>query len=142
MSKKAKIILATLAFVLLVAVIGFAQRPFGNNQSNPNSFQGGHQLFHQLNPEQVAELKAKKMQLVLDLNEEEYEKAYSIALKFAEKMKGNIKELKTEPGRPSSGTFYKIQLKKMELLKDVKEQLKSFLTAEEIDKWMLIMMKH
>ena len=140
MSKKAKIISVT--FVLLVTVIGFAQRPFGKNQSNPISFQGGHQFYHQLNPEQVAELNAKKMQLALDLNEDEYDKAYSIALKLSNEMREAIKKIKTEPGKPSPETMYKMRLKKMALLKDVKQELRSFLTEKQIETWTLIVMKH
>lgn len=140
MSKKAKII--SITFVLLVVVLGFAQRPYGNNQIKPNSFQGGSHLYHQLNPEQLAELNSIKMQLALDWGEDEYKKAYTISLKFAESMKAAIEELKTEPGKPSPETIYKVQLKKLELLIDVKKQLKSFLTEEEIEKWTLIMMKY
>lgn len=140
MNTKSKIF--TLTSLLFVTVVGLAQRPNFANQYHPSSFQQGYSLYHELSSEQVAELKSKKMQLALDLDKDENNKVFAIALKFSKEMREAIKTIKTESGKPSPETIHKIQLKKLELLQDIKKELKSFLSKDKVEKWTLIMTKH
>ena len=139
MNMKTKIF--TLTLILFATVVGLAQRPNFANQYHPSSFQQGFSQYHELGSEQVAELKSKKMQLTLDLDKDEYDKVFTIALKFSKEMREAIKTIKTEPGKPSPETIHKMQLKKLELLQDIKKELKSFLSKDQVEKWTLIMTK-
>lgn len=140
MNMKSKIF--TITSLLFVTVVGLAQRPNFGNQYHPSSFQQGYRLYNEFRTEQVAELKAKKMQLALDLDKDEYDKVFAIALKFSKEMREAIKTIKKEPGKPSPETIHKMQLEKLEILQDIKKELKSFLTRDQVENWTLIMTKH
>ena len=91
-----------------------------------------------MSADQLADLQTKRMHWALNLSVEQNTEIYAIAFKFSEKMKSSVKELKTEQGKPSLEAMYKIQLKKLELLQEVKLELKGILSDEQLATWLLL----
>lgn len=104
-------------------------------QAQPGNDEGKHHINGKnmdYTPEQIAELRTKKMDLQLDLTEQQEKRVYSLMLNKMIKRKAKKEDHKE-----------KVSFEKRKEMLDhrieEKKELKSILTKEQFDKWETIM---
>jgi len=91
-----------------------------------------------LNPEEIANVQAKKTTLALALNQTQQEKVYAIFLEQAKKreeVRSEREKMKAEDTRPSKEMRLKMTNVRLDSQIALQNQMKNVLTAEQFEKW-------
>jgi hypothetical protein len=107
--------------ILLIGVNAFAQRNRTNCNDRP-----------EFTHEQMAELKTKKMTLMLDLNEEQQQKIKELHLLNPKGNRNNKNDRKNEL---SDKELYEMKLNELNSKIAFNEKMRSILTQEQYDLW-------
>ena len=93
--------------------------------------------FQEFNPEQLATLKTKRMQLNLDLNQSQFDQLYKLNLETAEKRKAKIEARKKNASKekPSTEERYQMANARLDAQIALKQEMKRILTKEQYQKW-------
>lgn len=92
----------------------------------------------QLEPQEMAELKTKKMTLHLDLTEAQQKKVMALNLEQAKQRKAAMekrKEAKEKGEKPTKEERLAFENKKLDAQIEIKKQMKSILNDEQYKKW-------
>jgi len=120
--------------IICLALLTFSLQAQPGNNGGKQQRNGKNMNY---TPEQIAELRTKKMVLQLDLTEKQEKKVYALVLEKARKRKEFKANNKGKKGEGKKGKDMSFD-KKKEMLDDrieEKKQLKSILTQEQFDKW-------
>ncbi len=115
---------------LLISFTAFAQRPHGNNDRSPRPKMDRPEY----TPDQIAEIKTKKMTLMLDLSESQQTKIKTLELELAKARKLKISEKKPDE-KPSDEERFNKQSEVLDKQIAHKKSMKSILTKEQFEKW-------
>jgi len=117
--------------LILVTLTGYAQRKERKNMDKENRFE----LREEIAPKDMAELKAKKLTLKLDLTDAQQTKVQKIILKQAEenqKLKAEKKADKSEEKqKPTKEEMVERQNHRLDQMIEMKREMKTILTAEQ-----------
>lgn len=125
--------LTTVALALFT-YIGFAQHAHQNNQKK-EAFKN---LRHQLTPSEIANLKAKKMTLHLDLSAQQQSEVYNLILEQTTANKAQreaIKAKRESKEKLTKDEFLKQQNQRLDQQIAFKRKMKSLLTPEQYTKF-------
>jgi len=112
-----------------------AQRPNWVQQEN---MMGQKMSFMEdFSPEQIANLKTKRMVLQLDLTADQTDKVNNLNLVFSKAFKENMEEMKEKKGKgkPSSENRYLMMIGKLNDRIAYRDNLKEILNKEQLEKW-------
>ena len=119
----------------LFTLIGVAQE---KKQQRPER-DGAKELRKQMTPTEVADLRAKKLTLKLDLTDAQQKKVHNLLLDQAKANENLRKEHKKADGekreKPSKEEFLKMQNLRLDQQIKLKREMKSILTAEQYTKF-------
>ncbi|WP_299125211.1 hypothetical protein [uncultured Winogradskyella sp.] len=100
---------------------------------------GGSELRKQMTPNEIADLKAKKLTLSLDLTDAQQKKVHSVILNQAKENESLRKERKAVDGekkeKPSKDEIVKMQNHRLDQQIEMKREMKTILTAEQYSKF-------
>ncbi|WP_400081240.1 hypothetical protein [Winogradskyella sp. R77965] len=100
---------------------------------------GGPELRKQMTPNEIADLKVKKLTLTLDLTDDQQEKVHSVILNQVKENESLRKERKTVDGekkeKPSKDDIVKMQNHRLDQQIEMKREMKTILTAEQYSKF-------
>jgi phosphatidate phosphatase PAH1 len=85
-------------------------------------------------PDQIAEIKTKKMTLMLDLNETQQTKIMALELEAAKARELKFSEKKSDE-KPSDEERFKMQSERLDRQIAHKKSMKSILTKTQFEKW-------
>lgn len=102
--------------------------------------QGGNRMQKRANltPDQMAELKTKRMTLALDLNDSQQKKVYTLNKRNAierKKMMEERKAMRESDKRPTKEEVFEKKSKMLDKMIAHKAEMKKILTPEQYDKW-------
>lgn len=119
----------------LVTLNGVAQE----KRKNQTDRKAGSELRKEMTPSEIADLKAKKMTLKLDLSDVQQKKAHNIFLTNAKVNDKQRKERKASNSdkkeKPSKDEFVKMQNHRLDQQIKMKREMKSILTPEQYAKF-------
>jgi hypothetical protein len=99
----------------------------------------GSELRKQMTPSEIADLKAKKLTLTLDLTDAQQKKVHTIVLNQAKENETLRKERKAadveKKEKPSKEEFVKMQNHRLDQQIEMKREMKTILTAEQYAKF-------
>lgn len=121
--------------ILLFSLAGVAQEHSRGHHKKKKAH-----MMENFTPEQVAELKTKKMTLALDLSKSQQDKIYALSLDEAKKRKAKIAEHKKrkesgEKKELSSDEKFKMMNQRLDYQIEMKKKMKSILTEEQFKKF-------
>jgi len=117
-------------FIMAMVLLTFTMTAQGN-KSERNGMRNNDSDF---TPEQIADLKTKKMTLLLDLNENQQKEMNKIHLKNSIKRKENSKNGKNRNGL-TADERYQFKVNSMNDKIALKKEVKSILNKEQFDEW-------
>lgn len=121
--------------IALVTLNGFAQREGRKGMDKENR----SELRKDMTPEDIADLKSKKLTLKLDLTDKQQKEVKGLILEQAKKREKfrNERKAKAEgqKEKPSKEEFVKMQNQKLDEQIEMKRKMKSILTAEQYAKF-------
>lgn len=127
-----KLLIIALAFVTLN---GFAQRDGHKKNDRENK----SELRKDMTPNDIADLKSKKLTLKLDLTDKQQKEVKALFLEQAQDREKLRKEHKTKDGeqkeKPSKEEFVKMQNLRLDKQIRMKRKMKSILTTEQYAKF-------
>lgn len=117
--------------IALVTLNGFAQRDGNKKMDRENR----SELRKDMTPNDMADLKSKKLTLKLDLTDKQQKEVKALFLEQAQNREKLRKERKAKNGeqkeKPSTEEFVKMQNLKLDKQIQMKRKMKSILTAEQ-----------
>ena len=128
--------------VLMVMAIAFAIQV----TSSQSAFKHKHNMAN-LEPEEIANLKTKKMTLALDLNEAQQQKVYDINVEHANARKAHMQKRKAEKAdgnvtKPTKEEHLAMMNKVLDDRIATKAKMKAILNKEQYIKWEKMAAKH
>jgi hypothetical protein len=124
---------------LVVIAIAFSTLSVNAQERRPERKGNDHkkEIMKDLTPEEVANLKTKKLRLKLDLTDMQQKKVESILLEQAVERQNKRKahQNKKEKDKPSKGEFLKMQNARLDSKIEMKQKMKDILTEEQYAKF-------
>ena len=121
--------------IALVTLNGFAQRDGHKKMDREN----GSELRKDMTPNDIADLKSKKLTLKLDLTDKQQKEVKALFLEEAQNRETLRKERKAKDGeqkeKPSTEEFVKMQNLRLDKQIQMKRKMKSILTVEQYAKF-------
>jgi Spy/CpxP family protein refolding chaperone len=124
--------------LLIIALAFFTLNGMAQKREHKADRKQGFELRKQMTPADIADLKAKKLTLKLDLTDAQQQKVRKIILKQSEKNQKLRKEQKAageKREKPTKDEFVKMQNHKLDQLIEFKRELKTILTPEQYEKF-------
>ncbi|MUU78911.1 hypothetical protein [Winogradskyella endarachnes] len=117
--------------IALVTLNGFAQREGRKGMDQENR----SELRKDMSPEDIADLKSKKLTLKLDLTDKQQKEVKAVFLEQAKDREKHRNERKAKDGeqkeKPTTEEFVKMQNERLDKQIQMKRKMKSILTAEQ-----------
>ncbi|MCF8714006.1 hypothetical protein JM658_04125 [Joostella atrarenae] len=129
-----------LALVLITAT-SFAQERGGRenrNEDRKEKREDFKDMYKDLTPDQIAELKTKKMALELDLSDAQQKDIFSLNKDMATKHKAKMetfKDKKEKGEKPSSEELYEMMKNKLDEQLAVQTKMKNILNEDQYKMW-------
>jgi len=124
--------------LLVVALALFTINGMAQKREHKTDRKQGSELRKQMTPAEIADLKAKKMTLKLDLTDTQQKKVRQIILKQSEENQGLRNEHKVrgeKREKPTKDELVKMQNHKLDQLIKMKREMKTILTPEQYAKF-------
>ncbi|EDP72236.1 hypothetical protein FBALC1_14082 [Flavobacteriales bacterium ALC-1] len=126
--------------LLVIAIALFTLNGIAQEQRKHRADRkGGSELRKQMTPSEIADLKAKKMTLMLDLTDAQQRKVHTVILNQAKENKALREEHKAQDvekrEKLSKEGFVKMQNYRLDQQIEMKREMKTILTAEQYSKF-------
>lgn len=129
--KKSKMKRLSIVLILLICATGVAQDRQDEKRQHRKEIKKERL---DLSPEQIAELKSKKLTLALDLNEAQQKDVERISLEQAQQRSEKRQNKETEKNLSEEDRF-KARIARLDSKIAHKKQMKSILTPDQYEKW-------
>ncbi|NNK88158.1 MAG: hypothetical protein HKO90_07725 [Flavobacteriaceae bacterium] len=128
-----------LIWALVLSTLTVTAQQRGQFKRGPEG-PGKMEMMQDLNPEESAILKTKRMTLDLDLSDSQYDKIYQIHLKNAQHRQARMAEIKKQQDegtwtRPSKEERFKMMNERLDKQIATKKELKNILDDEQFERW-------